>query len=379
MHRGIKQTLLKVGGYRLAADLSCRYEEIQLRYHVRRLPETGILRLPDYAMFEPTQRCNLDCKMCFQDRTKMIKGDELPLSQIRAFFEENRCLKKVTLIGGEPFVRRDILDLIQYLNESRDVVVCTNGTLLDAREWEFLCRCKRLISVCISLDGPREVHEAIRGKKGCYDAACRTIAALAPAVPVTVNCVLQEETLPVLGELVDICAALGVRKLKLELERLYGSANQHETIKLLGLGEADLPHSSRGRSRNYKLEELRCALREAALRGQQAGIYVFPDPPYLTDALSDCYENSLRQARKCLCHSLRTATIAPDGSLLFCFNIRVPFGKITEQSLKQLWNSETAVSFRAALASRNFSPQCENCPFLVPVSKIQQLLSSGAR
>ena len=54
---------------------------------------------------------------------------KLSTEQIIDFFERHPYIKKVTLIGGEIFVRKDMLDLICRLDRTRNLVLSTNATL----------------------------------------------------------------------------------------------------------------------------------------------------------------------------------------------------------------------------------------------------------
>ncbi|MFH1371535.1 MAG: radical SAM protein [Planctomycetota bacterium] len=317
-------------------------------------------------MFEPTQRCNLRCKMCFQDRAIMAKSKELSLEQIIRFFDQTPYLKKVTLIGGEIFIRHDMLDLIRYLDKDRNIVISTNGTLIGDAEIEALRKFHRVITVCVSLDGPKEIHEAIRQVPGAYNKAVRTIKDLVPFLPVTVTCIIVDDNLKVLPDVVEQCAAMGVKKLKFELERIYLDDGIAQAIQQTGLKSEDLPISSRGRGRGYSIETLQGTLNECLRRGKNADIYITFEPLFLMDEIEACYAGNLRATRRFICQSFRTATIAPNGDLINCYAIRKPFGNILDAPLEEIWNCETAKTYRRQLVTNNLTPLCENCPFCIP-------------
>jgi radical SAM protein with 4Fe4S-binding SPASM domain len=367
MHPFVKQTLLRYGGYRWAQAVYRRAQERALARRFRELRRTGLCPLPDQVMLEPTQRCNLNCGMCWRgSKEPVAPGAELPLESYLDFLAVNPGIRKVTLIGGEPFARADTSELIRRLDERVGVVVCTNGTGLGPAEWSVLTSCRRIQSVCISLDGPREVHEAIRGVPGCFDKTAATIQALAPWIPVTVNCVLQDRNLDALVPLVDLCARLGVRKLKLELERLYTPERAQAAAAGAGITPAEAPDTSRARERGYSAVRLETLLRAAMRHAARAGIYAFPDPPYLLDNLAACWGDRVRAGHpRCLCHNFRTAMLAPDGTLSHCLHIRRELGNITQAPLAALWNAEPAQRFRRQLLAGNLTPLCENCPFMV--------------
>jgi radical SAM protein with 4Fe4S-binding SPASM domain len=378
MKKTIKQALLKYGGYTQARKINARIENYGLRRRYQKLIETGSAPLPDKVIFEPTQRCNLRCKMCYQDRDKMANREELTYEQITDFFDQNPYLQKVSLIGGEIFIRRDIINLIRHLNINHDLVISTNGTLIGVSDINALKQCDRLYSVCISLDGPRDIHESIRQVKGSYDKTIQTIKALSPIIPVTVNLVLQAENRKFIPDIVDLSASLGVKKIKIELERIFSDEAVSLTIADMGLIHTDIPISAKGRFRGYTHAALQKVLLECQERGERYGIGIFFDPPYLLDEIKACYDSNLLKSKKFICQNIHTATIAPNGDVINCMQIRKPFGNILNAPLEEIWNSKEANVFRQQLLINNLTSLCENCPFMSPAPRsIVRQLQSG--
>jgi radical SAM protein with 4Fe4S-binding SPASM domain len=362
----IKQSLLRFGGYKVAQNLYTGIEYHRFMKRFRSFLETGKAPLPNMVVFETTQRCNLHCKMCYQDRAALANRGELTLDQMIEFFERNPYLKKVALIGGEIFIRPDLMDLIRYLDRTRDIVISTNGTLIGYDEINELRRCSRIITICFSLDGPKITHESISRVSGSYDKTVKAIEALAPIFPVTVTCVIQDDNLEILPEFVDLCADMGVKKLNFELERIYLDDGVNQTMVETKLIPDDIPILSKERRRGYPLETLQGKVRECQDRGKKAGIYVTFDPPFLMDEIAACYVGNLRSKDKYICQRLFVPTIAPDGNLITCFIIRKPFGNILDAPFNDIWNSESANTYRRQLVRNNLTPLCENCPSMIP-------------
>lgn len=298
MQRLIKQCLLHFGGYGVAQKLHAQMEHRILVTSVRKFLDTGEVPVPNEVVLEPTQRCNLRCKMCHQDRVALGKQGELTLKQIVAFFDRNTKLQKVSLIGGEIFVRRDMIAMIRHLNRNRNIVLSTNGTLVENVEIEALLSCKRIFTICISLDGTKALHDSIRRVDGAYDKAIRTIESLAPFLPVTVNCVILDENLECLTEVVDICASMNVKKIKLEFERKFPEEIIDQNLDEFKLQLDELPIASKGRAKTYCLNTLRDRLAECQDQGKKLGIYVTFDPPFLMDEIENCYAGNIRSQKK---------------------------------------------------------------------------------
>jgi len=364
MEKLVKKILFRHGGYEAARKIHYFLATRKLERRIGRFQETGRLPLPDSAMFELTQRCNLNCRMCYQDRKALTEKSEIEGREIGSFFQENSFLKKVTLYGGEIFLRKDLLDIVRSLGPGRNIILPSNGTLVGERHVEELKRLDSVSTMCISLDGPADIHDAIRGRSGTFRKAAEAARSLAPVIPVTVTSVIQNDNIEVLPKMVDFCASLGVRKVKYEMERLYGEERMGRTIRSVGLHEGETAVLMKGRTRDYSLETLRRVLDECLRKGKERGVYVTFEPPYLMEELESCYHNDLRRKYRCFCRGFSMATIAPDGDVIHCYVIRKSFGNIGKRSLTNIWNSPEAARFRLDLLEQNLTPICENCGFM---------------
>ncbi|HYY15743.1 MAG TPA: radical SAM protein [Gammaproteobacteria bacterium] len=126
----------------------------------------GLRPSPIALTYEVTWRCNLACGYC--DRhTPMpheMKHDDI----FKALGEFHALgMRQTNLDGGEPLMHRHIDELVTWLTQ-RGVAVSmhTNGTLVPRK----IDTVRELSRVKISLDGPREHHEAMRGA-GSFDRA----------------------------------------------------------------------------------------------------------------------------------------------------------------------------------------------------------------
>jgi 12,18-didecarboxysiroheme deacetylase len=119
------------------------------------------------------QRCNLRCVHCYShSRNKEYTG-ELSTKEAKNLIEDiaDFGCPVILFSGGEPLMRPDILELIEY-SKSLGIraVLSTNGTLITE---EMAVRLKELglSYVGISLDGLKETHDRFRGVKGSFDMA----------------------------------------------------------------------------------------------------------------------------------------------------------------------------------------------------------------
>ena len=113
--------------------------------------------------------CNLHCSHCYWWKTRRNELDELSPGDwkeiIKQTFKKHHVYV-VTLVGGEPMMRQDIIKV--FCDEMpRRICVVTNGTYP-------LVRFDKLYFYWVSLDGTEQVHDSIRGK-GAYSKTKKNI------------------------------------------------------------------------------------------------------------------------------------------------------------------------------------------------------------
>ena len=128
--------------------------------------------IPPFLIASITSKCNLHCAGCYS-RCNHATVDSEPAEQltseewIRIFSEaDNMGISFILLAGGEPMLRRDILEAA---GERRNILfpIFTNGTFLDEKYLALFDRCRNLIPI-MSIEGNREMTDTRRGK-GIYD------------------------------------------------------------------------------------------------------------------------------------------------------------------------------------------------------------------
>lgn len=120
-----------------------------------------------------TKTCNLKCKHCYASSDNKKYNDELTLSDSKRFIDDLKNFNVPALLfsGGEPLMKEDILDILNYANKKNiRSTLSTNGTLLD----KDICRFLKKINlgyVGVSLDGIGTIHDEFRGVKGAFDSS----------------------------------------------------------------------------------------------------------------------------------------------------------------------------------------------------------------
>ncbi|NOZ26294.1 MAG: radical SAM protein [Nitrospirae bacterium] len=125
-----------------------------------------------------TKRCNARCPFCFYlsaDNYASAEATELTLGEIEQISSSMGNLLWLALSGGELFLRKDLFEIVKVFykqNKPAIILLPTNGLMPDVirkRAEEILEYCKNsVVTIKLSLDGPEEVHDAIRGVKGSF-------------------------------------------------------------------------------------------------------------------------------------------------------------------------------------------------------------------
>ncbi len=133
--------------------------------------------LPLNLTVSVTSKCNSRCRTC--NIWKSEKND-LTLEEFKRIFKNIGQPYWVTLSGGEPFLRKDLVEICLDLYETcrpKIVNIPTNGSVKDTAEIarNILKKCPEAqLVVNVSIDGIDEKHDEIRGVKGSFENAIKT-------------------------------------------------------------------------------------------------------------------------------------------------------------------------------------------------------------
>jgi len=160
------------------------FRELDLGFNILR---SNISRLPvPYKLtFALTYACNSRCTTCGIWKTQ--PENELSTGEIQEFFEKNTYFNWIDLTGGEIFLRKDIEEVFEIVLKNSPKLYTlhfpTNGLMPEKIEQittEIVPKVARKLVITVSLDGPTEVHDQIRGVPGGWDKAVETFKRLRP-------------------------------------------------------------------------------------------------------------------------------------------------------------------------------------------------------
>ena len=130
-------------------------------------------RYPTDVSIITTYRCQMRCKMCDiwenpTDKKREITAKELEI--LPAF-------KFVNITGGEPFVRRDLEDIVEVMfRKSSRIVISTSGWHTD----RIIKMAEKFpkIGIRVSIEGLSQKNDELRGREGSFDRAMRLLLTL---------------------------------------------------------------------------------------------------------------------------------------------------------------------------------------------------------
>ncbi len=158
-----------------------------MTHKILRFFKTG--SFPSYVIFFVTARCNATCKMCFykENMDSNAAKDELTVDEYERIAGRIPFINVLGISGGEPFLRKDLHHIIEILYRHCAPVVVdlpTNGYFPDdiVSQVEKTARAcpNMVVDLQLSLDGPPEVHDHIRGLKDGFKRARQTYQRLIP-------------------------------------------------------------------------------------------------------------------------------------------------------------------------------------------------------
>jgi radical SAM protein with 4Fe4S-binding SPASM domain len=184
-----------------------------------------------------TERCNLNCKHCYQNKTKLkdLKFEELEyifneLKDLIDYFRietKNPLFKAhINITGGEPFIRADFFKLLSLFHENKDYFsfgILSNGSFIDETNIKQLSKLEPKF-VQLSLEGDKVTNDLIRGK-GNFDATIKVIKILKKEkIPVVISFTANKLNYTKFKEVALLGKKLGVKKVWFDRMIPYGNA-----------------------------------------------------------------------------------------------------------------------------------------------------------
>ena len=213
--------------------------------------------------------------------------------------------------------------------------------------------------IIVSLDGPQEIHDAIRRVTGAYNLIHKGVAAVrqhSPSIPITCRTTVQKSNHRHLRATVDAARALGLDAISFLAADLTSEAFNRP---LVWPGEKQSEIGLNLEETSALEEEI-----ELLILQYEAGI----DHKYIVESAAKLRKIARRfrehlgqfppQAPTCNAPWV-SAVVEVDGSVRPCFFHRT-IGNITSSTLEEVINGEAAQQFRQSLDMET-NPTCQRC------------------
>jgi len=371
-------------------------------------PGPDNLPMPTFVQLRVTNLCNLRCKMCGQwgdtgifrshsgsagatdgalerERIRELIGAkrQLALSDyVRLLDELAPSRPIISLFGGEPLLYPDIVPLIAEIKRrGLTCTIITNGGRLEQLARDLVE--SGIDSIAVSIDGPPEVHNRIRGQSDSFERAAAGVRAvvkwrraLGRALPMQIAILPVTElnmdaVAPAIEALRDLpldTINVGLRwfvpdSVGAEYERVMRAELGVEATSWKGFA---FDGGSIAATKGQQLGELVKLLKGLKRRRFLDSSLGRPWTSFVPDVPAGRVPEYFSDFAQTFGHNLCPvawyfAQVEPDGEVTFCGDFPDYFiGNVRRQSFRDIWTGKKANRFRAKLAKEPL-PICARC------------------
>jgi len=251
-----------------------------------------------------------------------IKGTIVEINDAINSWNKNYSLdfaRSVNITGGEPFLRKDLFEIInEFDNSGFTTYLLTNGILINDEKAKKL-KHHNVKGVQVSIEGPEKIHDSIRGRNS-FTSSLRGVKSLLDAdLRVTLNVTISNLNAEYLMDIIKLASDIGVRRLG--FSRLVPSGRGLTMIK-------EMLNKDAVKALYENVFSIDCNNSLEIVTGDPVASQ-FRNKSVMTDcgnvALGGCAAG------------ISGLTIMPDGTLLPCRRLPVPIGNVRKDSIREIW------------------------------------------
>lgn len=319
---------------------------------------------------ELTYRCNMKCIFCFQQELRGKKEtNELSADEFIKFISQIPWYTLITFTGGEPFIKKDNLEIIKHALKKHWCNIITNGVMMTEEHAKTFVD-NKLVLLGVSIDGIGKSHDQVRGLSGAYDKIIHNVKLLqeykkrkrAKYPRIDIKTVIIQENLDMLEDIYQSAVDLDADFLTLSL--LKGSPMQYRSEFMGNLKDDMLYASSPVEPYVDPKEMVRKISKIMEMsRGKKMKVRLYP-MTLQAQGMETYFDNTrelIHRYKPCMM-PWSGLMISPMGDAYPCIVYKV--GNIRESSLKSIWNSSRYREFRRKLSVAGLFPSCVGCCLL---------------
>jgi MoaA/NifB/PqqE/SkfB family radical SAM enzyme len=333
---------------------------------------------PQFISFTVTNSCNLRCRMCGQwseegyvlNRTVDTRS-HMRLEDWKRLVDEiaHHKIRFILVRGGEPFLFKGIIELLQHINAKGIFLsVDTNGTILD-RYAKDLSRISNM-HITFSVDGPEEVHDAVRVSEGSFQKIKRNIALLTDlekkcgnTISKSICFTISRYNYTTLGQMADVARSLSIPSVNIVPYYYYSNSVGTEYDRELRENFDCTPFSWKGFHHEESGVEFGRFREELfKYRASLGDIYDFPYLPLTEDEYRIWFHDQSTPVKSTECNNVeKLIDIQPNGEANFCVDLPdYSIGNVRRATIDEVWNSPRAQRFREYRLRKPLSA-CHRC------------------
>lgn len=313
-----------------------------------------------YFQWHITDRCNLRCSHCYQN--EYSSPSELSIEELKDIADKITdtlsIWKKdgrIAITGGEPFIRKDLFNLLDYLEqkpEIKKIGILTNGTFIK-NNIKSLKNLKKLHYIQISLEGGKEKNDEIRGK-GVFEQVIESTNLLKNAdLPVRWMVTLHKGNVEEVPHIIDL--ALENKVDFLTFERLIptgsGKAMDDNVLSPQDLSKV-FEYIVKRSNEEYSKGSLLTILKFRTL-------WILFDPKSAEKNVKTPIQKEVGASCSIGNDSI---CILPDATVLPCRRLPIPIGNLKEDSLFKIWY--TSPLLWEIRNKNNLKGNCKDCEYI---------------
>ena len=288
-------------------------------------------------------RCNLRCLMCQIPEAPV--SAEMTTAEVKALISDAANFHPASIVfsGGEPLLREDILDLITFVNQRKiNTCLTSNGTLIDD-EMAHKLRAAGVGVVNISVDGPQEIHESLRGK-GNFTKALAALKNLSRhKIETTIATMVCKQNYKFMPYIIGLARQFGVSTVKFQpFSEIFLEDKDKRTMFFAS---------------KEQLSEIKQSVETAAALAEDYKITINP-ANYLAlipDYLSGLWQGPSDKGCAALWSS---CPVSSDGEVYPCWVLSArSLGNVKKHKFSEIWNSEQHKALRRGIVNQG----CPGC------------------
>lgn len=319
---------------------------------------------PQSISFTITNACNLRCQMCgqwseegYMHGRKNNLQQEMGLADWKQLVDEvaAHSIPSILLRGGETFLFPEIVELLEYIAaKGIFIAIDTNGTMLK----QYAADVVRIgnIHLTISVDGPEEIHDAVRGVKGCFQRIQEGVALLSELekssgrpISKAICFTISPYSYRGLGAMPDVARSLSINVITIVpyyyVPTAIGTRYERELRDDLGcpaFSWVGFHHEDSGVDFDVFREQYRTYLANLGT------IYNYPYMALSEDDYRVWFSDAVTPVYKLPCTNVeKLIDVQPNGEANFCVDFPdYSIGNVREATIEELWNGEKAARFR---------------------------------